>query len=48
MFKLVKATPPDLKSNTLLEYAKLIEGLLGEFYALIPKMCVPITLFRKI
>jgi hypothetical protein len=47
MFKLVKANPPDLKAKSLIEYAQLIEDLLKEFYGIIPKMCVPITLFRK-
>ena len=48
MFKLVKSTPPDLSAKSIVEYARLIEKLLVEFYAVIPKMCVPMSLFRKI
>lgn len=47
MFKLVKAAPPELTAKSMLEYARLIEKLLAEFYAVIPKMCVPMSLFRK-
>ena len=48
MYKLVKATPQDLKAKSLLEYAQLIEALISEFYSAIPKTCVPMTLFRKV
>lgn len=48
MFKLVKASPPNLNAKSIVQYAKLIEKLLAEFYVVIPKMCVPMSLFRKI
>ncbi len=43
-----KANPPDLnKAKNLVDYAKLIESLLVQMSELIPKVCVPKSLFLK-
>ena len=48
MYKLIKANPPNLEATSILDYTKLIEELLQDFYTIIPKMCVPMTLFKKL
>ena len=48
MYKLIKANPPNLEATSILDYTKLIEQLLQDFYSIIPKMCVPMTLFKKL
>ena len=47
MFKLIKANPPELRAKSVVEYAKLMEQMLGELNHVIPKMCVPIQVFKK-
>ena len=47
MFDLIKGEPPSLEANSILSYAQAIEGLLGELYRVIPKLCVPKGLFKQ-
>jgi hypothetical protein len=45
---LLKASPPELNARTVLEYAALIEDTLLQLYNVLPKLCVPVTLFRTL